>query len=101
MAMRGRRTHPERKPQMERVERILVAFADDGAWRLYRRLAKQTNGWHNFHLEGPSSRPEKRNWRLGHNGERFAHNRDVYLLREHEPGVYAWAETECSKACKG
>jgi hypothetical protein len=80
--------------------RLLIAFADEGAWRLYRRLGKECGDWSNFKLEGPNHR-RKRSWWFGCNGERLQRNGDAAQLAQHEPGVYAWAEAECRKACKG
>jgi len=57
-------------------------------WSLYDRLAPG-EGWISLKLVG-SSKLTKRSWWFGFNGTRMSRNRDVALLEQHQPDIYAW-----------
>lgn len=65
-------------------------LAEKEGWELWSKAA--TNGWFNLKLIHLEPRNEKGNFWLGYNGERFAQNRDLVTLQEHEPEMLRWVE---------
>ena len=66
-------------------------------WTFWKRI--DANGgdrhgvWQNFWLHCAQS-PHKKNFYLAWNGERFAENHDLNVLREHEPEILTWVEKQ-------
>jgi hypothetical protein len=77
-----------------REDEFLVAL--DGEWVLVELMELRRGGWRSLKLYRKRRRSadvKKRTWRMGWNGERFAHNRDTGLLAEHHSERFKWIET--------
>jgi hypothetical protein len=70
-------------------------IAEQPGWQLFERHS--SDEWRSFKLVGPPCR-RKRNWWLGHNGERFARNHDTGHLAEHLPVILDWVASAIAES---
>lgn len=79
---------------------IQVSNSPTVKWqRLWEFPERGSNGWRCLKVEigvrkQKGERRQRRNFWLGHNGERWARNNDTAYLAERHPDVLAWAETQ-------
>jgi hypothetical protein len=64
-----------------------------GAWTLWHR--HDADGWHNFVVRHNDTHFRKFSYWGAWNGERFASSKDLAILQEKRPKVYAWLEAVC------
>lgn len=75
-------------------------IASTPGWELYLLPVKSSHSWKNLKLISTSKIKSKANFRLGHNGQRFAGQgfdgpSDGKTLIESHPEIYEWAHSVC------